>query len=81
MARRSPQTQAKRERELMKARKRQEKIARREQRKALKEQGGVDPNADPDAEAGEGGEAEESSTDNAGAAQPESEPKSGQPPQ
>ncbi|MGI9342276.1 MAG: hypothetical protein ACR2QV_05465 [Gammaproteobacteria bacterium] len=76
MARRSPQTQAKRERELMKARKRQEKIARREQRKALKEQGGVDPNAESAAEAGE---AEEPGTDDAGVAQ--AEPKPGQPPQ
>lgn len=43
MARRSPQTQAKRERELAKAKKRQDKIARREQRKALREQGASDP--------------------------------------
>jgi hypothetical protein len=37
MARRSPQTQAKRERELAKAKKRRDKAARREQRKALRE--------------------------------------------
>ena len=48
MARRTPQTQAKRERELAKARKRQEKIARREQRKALREQGASKPAAEPD---------------------------------
>jgi len=45
MARRSPQSHAKRERELAKAKKRQDKIARREQRKALREQG-VDTPAD-----------------------------------
>lgn len=50
MARRSPQTQAKRERELAKAKKRQDKIARREQRKALREQGGSDPADAPSAE-------------------------------
>ncbi|MDJ0927890.1 MAG: hypothetical protein QNJ73_09590 [Gammaproteobacteria bacterium] len=48
MARRTPQTQAKRERELAKARKRQEKIARREQRKALREQGASKPADEPD---------------------------------
>ena len=37
MARRSPQTQAKRERELAKAKKRRDKAARREQRKVLRE--------------------------------------------
>lgn len=37
MARRSPETQAKRERELAKANKRRDKAARREQRKVLRE--------------------------------------------
>jgi hypothetical protein len=46
MARRSPQTQAKRERELAKAKKRQDKLARREQRKALREQGPTSETAD-----------------------------------
>ena len=48
MARRSPQTQAKRERELAKARKRKDKIARREQRKALREQAANNPDGVPD---------------------------------
>ncbi|MFW2405402.1 MAG: hypothetical protein ACN4GT_11600 [Gammaproteobacteria bacterium] len=43
MARRSPQSHAKRERELAKAKKRQDKIARREQRKADREQGADTP--------------------------------------
>jgi len=60
MARRSPQTQAKRERELAKANKRQDKIARREQRKALREQGGIEPTDNPSVES------EEASTDNPG---------------
>ena len=51
MARRSPQTHAKRERELAKAKKRQDKLARREQRKALREQGASEPaDAPPSAE-------------------------------
>ncbi len=50
MARRSPQTQAKRERELAKAKKRREKAARREQRKALRQQGAEKPGDDPGAE-------------------------------
>jgi hypothetical protein len=50
MARRNPQTQAKRERELAKARKRQDKIARRQQRKALREEGASEPASDPQAE-------------------------------
>jgi len=50
MARRSPQTQAKRERELAKAKKRQDKLARREQRKALREQGASDPTEAPGVE-------------------------------
>lgn len=43
MARRNPQTQAKRERELAKAKKRRDKAARREQRKALREQAADKP--------------------------------------
>ncbi len=50
MARRNPQTQAKRERELAKAKKRRDKIARREQRKALREQAAGTPADDPSAE-------------------------------
>jgi len=49
MARRSPQTQAKRERELAKANKRKDKLARREQRKALREQGPIETADNPDA--------------------------------
>ena len=50
MARRSPQTQAKRERELAKANKRKDKLARREQRKALREQGPIETADNPGAE-------------------------------
>lgn len=60
MARRSPQTQAKRERELAKAKKRQDKLARREQRKALRQQGTSEPANDP------GVEREDTNTDNPG---------------
>lgn len=60
MARRSPQTQAKRERELAKAKKRQDKLARREQRKALREQGTIETAENPSVEQ------EEASTDDPG---------------
>ena len=65
MARRSPQTQAKRERELAKANKRQDKIARREQRKALREQGPIEEGPSEAAD-NPGVEPEEASTDNPG---------------
>ena len=50
MARRNPQTQAKRERELAKAKKRRDKAARREQRKALREQAANQPADEPGAD-------------------------------
>jgi hypothetical protein len=50
MARRSPQTQAKRERELAKAKKRQDKAVRREQRKELRDRNAGKSAEDPDAE-------------------------------
>ena len=49
MARRSPQTQSMLERELAKANKRKDKLARREQRKALREQGPIETADNPDA--------------------------------
>ncbi len=60
MARRSPQTMAKRERELAKANKRKDKLARREQRKALREQGTSETTDNP------GVEPEEASADDPG---------------
>lgn len=47
MARRNPQTQAKRERELAKAKKRRDKAARREERKALREQNAASSSGQP----------------------------------
>ena len=50
MARRTPHSRAKRQRELAKAKKRQDKAARREQRKALREPGAEEFADDPGAE-------------------------------
>lgn len=64
MARRNPQTQAKRERELAKAKKRRDKIARREQRKALRDEADGKPADEP------GTERADANSDDAGAPQP-----------